>query len=112
VAKEPCPHPWHNNPGLITPCPECGAGAEKPKRARAKKIKGSIGPFQTACTTFERGTREIEISKVTPLAVIYRLKGRSDEYTLPHEVAFQKAVSVQAGVDTGPRTGRIKRGAT
>lgn len=20
-----CQHPWHNNPGLITPCPECGA---------------------------------------------------------------------------------------
>lgn len=19
-----CPHPWHDNPGLINPCPECG----------------------------------------------------------------------------------------
>ncbi len=25
-----CNHPWHNNPALIIPCPECGAGSEKP----------------------------------------------------------------------------------
>jgi hypothetical protein len=23
---ERCPHAWHSNPALITPCPECGAG--------------------------------------------------------------------------------------
>ena len=23
---EPCDHPWHRNPALITPCPKCGAG--------------------------------------------------------------------------------------
>lgn len=22
--KNYCDHPWHNNPGLIIPCPECG----------------------------------------------------------------------------------------
>jgi len=24
--KLECDHPWHRNPALITPCPECGAG--------------------------------------------------------------------------------------
>lgn len=23
-----CDHPWHNNPGLITPCPTCGEGKD------------------------------------------------------------------------------------
>jgi hypothetical protein len=23
-----CDHPWHRNPGLETPCPQCGAGEE------------------------------------------------------------------------------------
>jgi len=23
-----CDSPWHDNPGLITPCPTCGGGAE------------------------------------------------------------------------------------
>lgn len=23
-----CSHFWHKNPGLITPCPECGAGGD------------------------------------------------------------------------------------
>lgn len=26
IAEGGCDHPWHRNPGLITPCPECGAG--------------------------------------------------------------------------------------
>jgi len=26
--ENPCGHPWHNNPGLITPCPECDAGTD------------------------------------------------------------------------------------
>jgi len=24
--KAACDHPWHSNPGLITPCPQCGEG--------------------------------------------------------------------------------------
>lgn len=24
-----CGHPWHSNPGLIIPCPECGAGGDE-----------------------------------------------------------------------------------
>jgi len=23
-----CDHPWHTNPGLITPCPQCGENAD------------------------------------------------------------------------------------
>lgn len=29
-TEERCDHPWHGNPGLITPCPQCDEGAEKP----------------------------------------------------------------------------------
>jgi hypothetical protein len=94
----------------VAPPPTNPAPPEREKQKTAKKIKLFIGPFKTSCTTFERGTREIEIVKVTPLAIIYRLKGRQEEYTLPHETAFQKAVAIQAGLDTGPRSGRIKRG--
>ncbi len=25
VTDDRCDHPWHGNPGLITPCPQCGA---------------------------------------------------------------------------------------
>lgn len=28
-CKSTCQHCWHNNPGLITPCPVCGEGEEK-----------------------------------------------------------------------------------
>jgi len=24
LPKSTCDHPWHENPGLIMPCPECG----------------------------------------------------------------------------------------
>jgi len=24
-----CDHPWHRNPGLIVPCPECGEGRDE-----------------------------------------------------------------------------------
>lgn len=27
-ANSQCDHPWHNNPGLVVPCPECGEGEE------------------------------------------------------------------------------------
>lgn len=81
----------------------------KEKRKPAKKIRGSLGPFKTVCTTFDRGTREIEISKITEFGITYRLKGQSKEHTIPHENAYLKAVSLDAGVDTSARTGRIKR---
>ena len=30
-ALAPCDHPVHSNPGLIIPCPECGAGTSNVK---------------------------------------------------------------------------------
>lgn len=27
-----CDHPWHRNPGLVTPCPACGEGDENDHR--------------------------------------------------------------------------------
>ena len=31
-----CEHVWHDNPALITPCPECGEG-EEPNEAKEEK---------------------------------------------------------------------------
>jgi hypothetical protein len=42
LAADPCEHPWHSNPGLITPCPECGAGASCPPAVDVKS-KGYVG---------------------------------------------------------------------
>jgi hypothetical protein len=80
----------------------------KEPRKHARKIKGSIGPFQTACVS-EDGGRQIEIVRITPLSIVYRVKGKSEEYTLKHETAYLKAVCVKAGFDASPRTGRISR---
>lgn len=27
--RRECDHPWHDNPGLITPCPQCGEGKDE-----------------------------------------------------------------------------------
>jgi hypothetical protein len=81
------------------------------RRPHARKIKGRLGPFATECAAFDKGrTREIEIVSVTPHGITYRLKGQSAQYTIGHAAAFQRAVSVAAGVETGPRSGRIVRG--
>jgi hypothetical protein len=81
------------------------------KRKRAKKIRQPLGPYQTAAVSFDRGTRAIEIVRINPSGITYRLKGRSEQYTLPHGVAFLKAVSLGAGFDTGPRESKqIRRG--
>ena len=80
------------------------------KRKRAKKLRGELGPYETACHYFDRGNRPIEITRITAMGITYRLRGTTDEYVLPHGTGFQKALSIKAGVDTGPRTGAIKRG--
>jgi hypothetical protein len=83
----------------------------KPKRKPAKRIKGVMGPFKTCHTAPSKGTRDIEIASITEDAIVYRLKGLSDTFLLPHSIAFDKAVSVQAGFEMGPRsTKRITRG--
>jgi hypothetical protein len=81
----------------------------KPKRPRAKKMPTALGPYQTACTSFDGGTRAIEVT-LTALGVYYRLKGRPEEYLLPHEAGFLKAVANKCNVIVDPRKGRIKRG--
>lgn len=83
---------------------------DRPKRKRAKKIRSELGPFETSCKSFDRGDRVVEIVRITPAAITYRLRGLTNEYTLPHSTAFQKALSIDAGFDTGPRQGAIKRG--
>ena len=80
-------------------------------RPRARKIRVEIGPFATACSTFERGkNRPIELARITPMGLVYRLKGSAGSYAIPHETAFQKAVSLAVNLDTGPREGPIRRG--
>lgn len=82
-------------------------------RLRARKIRKPIGPFQTSVTTFDRGHRQIEIVRLTAHAIIYRLKGKKEEYTVGHEAAYLRAISAFTGFDTGPRSStRISRGGT
>lgn len=92
--------------------PSSGSRVEKPRRKRARKLKSDppLGPFDTSAFAFDRGERAIEIVRLTPAAIVYRLKGLPDEYTLPHGVAFLKAVGLTADFDTAPRDGRIRRG--
>lgn len=70
--------------------PESRPLTPRAKRKRARKIRGAIGPFATTHSTFDAGSREIEISRVTPDAIFYRAKGRSQEYALPHGVGFSR----------------------
>jgi len=82
----------------------------KPKRLKAKKLQHPAGPFQTSCSSFEKGKmRDIEISKITPAAIVYRFKGMNDEFSLPHGIGMQKAQSLAANIDTGPRSGGLTR---
>ena len=81
------------------------------KRQRARQIKGQLGPFETVKTSFDKGKdRRIEIVRVTPSVITYRLKGMHEEYALPHEVGFSKALGLGVGVNTSPRQGRMARG--
>lgn len=93
----------------------------RPRRPRARKLRGELtlfdpaqqqlGPFETAATFFAGGSRRvIEISRITPSAIYYRLRGTSAEMCLPHAIAYQRATAAVAGFDTGPRAGPIKRG--
>ena len=86
------------------------AGTTGVVRKRARKIRCELGPFETDCSTFDRGMRKIEIVRITPAAIVYRLLGTHEEYTLPHGVAFLKALSVKTTFDVGPRSGAIRRG--
>jgi hypothetical protein len=80
------------------------------KRPRARKLKAALGPFATDSFTYDAGRdREIEVM-LTPHGTIFRLKGQSEQYLLPHPVGFQKAVSLKAGAVIDPRQGRITRG--
>lgn len=82
----------------------------RPKRKRARKIRGELGPFETSVTCFDRGERAVEIVRITPAAIVYRLRGLADEFSLPHGAAFLRAVSIRANIDTAPRSGAIRRG--
>lgn len=77
------------------------------RRKRARKIKVPLGPYETNYSSFETGKhRLIEIVRITPDAIVYRLKGKSEEFSLPHNVAFAKAIGLKANIDTGPREGK------
>jgi hypothetical protein len=69
---------------------------------------GKIGPYQTDCETFDRGTRKIEVT-LSAKGVYYRLKGKREEYFLPHATGYMRALSIAADIDLGPRKGRIRR---
>ena len=75
------------------------------KRSRARKIKGmGLGPFETLCHSMDRGhERRIEIVRVTPCLICYRLVGQSKEFSISHSAAFQRAVAQAAGFDPSPR---------
>lgn len=104
------------DPGLSPPTvPPFLTGADvraaaKPKRPRATKIKTAIGPFQTSCSSFNRGQRDVEIVRITPHAIFYRHKGLHDEFALPHQVGLDKAMALAAGAKTDPRTGDPQNG--
>ena len=83
----------------------------KPKRAKPRKLKVPIGPFETVCTEFDRGTRTIILERITPHGLVYRLRGQTDERFVSHGAAFLRAMCSAAGFDAGPRHGtRIIRG--
>jgi len=91
--------------------PPSGSVDAPARRKRAKKIRRELGPFETACSTFERGDhRIIEISRITPDASYYPARGIKGELSLPHGVAYTEAVGLGAQVDTSPRVGAIRRG--
>jgi len=102
-------HRAENDPRKAEPVP---VGDLKPKRLHARKIRKPLGPFQTVCTARDKGKdRQIELVKLTPHGLVYRLKGLSNEFTVGHEVCFARAVSIAAGFNAGPRdTTRITRG--
>jgi hypothetical protein len=98
-----------DDPPITTPTPT-PPPATPSKRPRAKKLKAALGPFATGVSTYDSGReRQIEVT-LTPHGTVYRLKGQSGEYVLPHPVGFQKAVSLKAGAVIDPRQGRITRG--
>jgi hypothetical protein len=94
------------DPPPTTPTPPSSPS----KRPRARKLKAALGPFATGSFTYDAGRdREIEVM-LTPHGIVFRLRGQSEQYLLPHPVGFQKAVSVKAGAVIDPRQGRITRG--
>jgi hypothetical protein len=73
------------------------------KRPRARKLTKPIGPYRTTATMFERGKdREVEISRITPHAIFYRIRGFAAEYSLPHAVGCLRAIALAAGADIEP----------
>ena len=85
--------------------------AKAETRRRARTIRGELGPFATSALMFDKGRdRPVEIARITPRAIFYRLKGHGEEHCLPHATAALKALSLVADFDAGPRSGRIKRG--
>ena len=103
-----------NDGKMINPEENTGKPPEEPVKEvkpRARKLNSPVGPFKTTTTFYEKGKdRTIEINSINAKGAWYRLQGQSDCYFLPHEVALQKAMSIKAGFDTGPRGGSLKRG--
>ncbi len=80
------------------------------RRPRARKLRKPLGPFATGSSTFDAGKdREIEVM-LDPHATLYRLKGQSAVYSLPHGVGYQKALALKVGANIEPRSGKLKRG--
>jgi len=42
-----CDHPWHENPGLITPCPACGEGSREVASRTFALVWREVGSEQT-----------------------------------------------------------------
>lgn len=103
------------NPPVTEGREQGGPLAQPLRRPAARKLRKPLGPFQTAATAFEHGReRPIQIVRLTPLGIVYRVMGSAREYVLPHGVAFIKALAIAAGANVDPRAGRsssVSRGA-
>lgn len=89
--------------------PEAPMSSPPVRKKKAKKMRVELGPYETACSTFERGKERIIEIRVTPAAIFYRVRGLPDEFMLPHAVARLKAISIKADFDTSARKGKVSR---
>ncbi len=86
---------------------------DKPRTLTPKRIKKPLGPFVTCHETFSKGMRQLIIERIDEDAIVYRLKGLKERFRVCHNQCFARSQAIDAGVDTGPRSGvRVKRGTT
>jgi hypothetical protein len=72
------------------------------KRPPTKKLRKPVGPFETQEMVYEKGKEREVIVTVLAHGIDFRLKGRQESYLLPHSVGYVRAVSIAAGLETGP----------